>query len=712
MITHNLYAMNAQRQYNLTTGAKKKSTEKLSSGYKINRAADDAAGLSISEKMRKQIQGLDRASVNAQDGISMVQTADGALEEVHGMLQRMNELCVQAANGTNAPGDRRAIQDEIDQINQEIDRVATTTKFNETYLLDGSIANPGGVYKAKIRRAEALAEKEKSLDEYYRKLTALNGRDKGRTLSVNDLQDMDGTKIVYYVEYDGVAATPITQPSDPGPWNPTDKWNPAVSGADRAVVEAFTNDIKTQIVPQAVNKILAAYPDTFGYLNNSTIGMGLRFYSDSSSSVLASMGLGRGTYGGEPVLGYQLSINLAQFSFSGSAVSDETRDMLEHTIVHEMVHALMDEALTNGMTDANDRYPLWFIEGMAQTASGPFYDKNDWMEHGIGVTPTANVSSIEANLAAYPLKGTDSKSHYGSGYLASMYLAYLASGQSGYGQSDLSRGVDTILNELKNGSTLNEIIKRYTGKNINQFERDFPQMGAEFSKNLAGYVLEGTGGLATNSYSSASTLTDGGNTILADATPGANMNLFEVNTGKAFVYNQYPSGYDIYTGGLSGYADADVEDKKLSYDKIIADIAANLKTTGFGTSLHVGADSKMNNKLILYIDAVDSDSIGTADVNVMSEKAATLSIEKVALAIDQVSAQRSRLGAYQNRLEYTIRNLDNVVENTTAAESRIRDTDMAEEMVSFSKNNILEQAGQAMLAQANQIPQGVLSLLQ
>ena len=137
VVQHNMQAANANRMLNVTTSAQSKSTEKLSSGYKINRAADDAAGLTISEKMRKQIKGLDRASTNAEDGVSAVQTAEGALTEVHSMLQRMNELATQSANGTNSNTDRKAIQDEIDQLTTEIDRVSETTKFNETYLLKG-----------------------------------------------------------------------------------------------------------------------------------------------------------------------------------------------------------------------------------------------------------------------------------------------------------------------------------------------------------------------------------------------------------------------------------------------------------------------------------------------------------------------------------------------------------------------------------------------
>ena len=153
VVQHNLQAMNANRMLNVTTGQQAKSTEKLSSGYKINRAADDAAGLTISEKMRKQIRGLDQASTNAQDGVSAVQTAEGALTEVHSMLQRMNELATQASNGTNAESDRQAIQDEISQLTTEIDRVAETTKFNETYLLKGNTA--GTESKVKINAHDA-----------------------------------------------------------------------------------------------------------------------------------------------------------------------------------------------------------------------------------------------------------------------------------------------------------------------------------------------------------------------------------------------------------------------------------------------------------------------------------------------------------------------------------------------------------------------------
>ena len=158
VVQHNLTAMNSNRMLGITTKTQAKSTEKLSSGYKINRAADDAAGLSISEKMRKQIRGLTQASLNAQDGISAVQTAEGALTEVHDMLQRMNELAVKASNGTNSEDDRGYIQDEIDQLVKEIDRVSETTKFNETYLLKGDGTDTREVTKTTPAK-EAIAVK-------------------------------------------------------------------------------------------------------------------------------------------------------------------------------------------------------------------------------------------------------------------------------------------------------------------------------------------------------------------------------------------------------------------------------------------------------------------------------------------------------------------------------------------------------------------------
>ena len=385
VVQHNLQAMNSNRMLGVTTSSQAKVTEKLSSGYKINRAADDAAGLSISEKMRKQIRGLDQASNNAQDGVSAVQTAEGALAEVHDMLQRMNELAVQAANGTNSTSDRTAIQNEIDQLTTEIDRVAETTKFNETYLL------------------------------------------KGDPKSAN-------TKTVYMEAHDAGLKGSLS-------------------------VDEDTHEATFK--PATLN---------------------------ASDKVMI---------GGK-----------------------------EYTIVAD--------------TDDEDL--------------------------------------------------TASKVHADTAY--------------GYMKDELEKA---------------------------------------------------------NSIGTASKVT--------------------------------ASGTDEFTWTLG----TQTVQQALSFN------------------LHVGADADMTNKIGVNIETMNSAFLGVKGLDVVGDDGigtqATYAIDAIADAIQKVSDQRSALGAVQNRLEHTIKNLDNVVENTTAAESQIRDTDMASTMVEYTKNNILQQAGQSMLAQANQSTQGVLSLL-
>lgn len=710
VIAHNLKAMNSQRQLSIVSGTVSKSAEKLSSGYKINRAADDAAGLSISEKMRRQIRGLTKATENAEDGISMVQIADGALGEVQDMLQRMNELCVQASNGTNAASDRQNLQDEVSQLITEIDRVAETTKFNETYLLNGSLSNGGrGAYNLAINNRKFETIKEKYFDDKERirreeeerrrkreeeTWTALNGAYAGKVFSADELNDIEGTKLIYTVTYGAVTATPGYDGVSP---------IKGLSTQDQAIAKALIPELQQSIVPQAVNSLLNTFKDTFGYLQGSSIGIGLQMYHDPKSSVLASVGL---KFGASDRLAFNLSVNMR--TLQNGQLDDTTRDKLEATIVHEMMHAFMDEVLTNGMTGnvngefMKDRFPLWFIEGMAQSAAGGCFHGNPWVQ-GLGIGKNSTEADITGaiNRASLTSSGSGGASDYATGYLASMYLGYMAAGGNSVAQADMSKGLDTVMKEILDGSSLEDVIKKYAGVGLKQFQKNFGTMGASFVKKLLNEVGAGTGGVATGSYSTT-TLQTGGSAILADSKPTANLKLFEVSGTSQWVTNVYPNGYDIYVGGTAtngkGYSDEPLA------------VAAS-KRTGFGAAIHAGTDADMNNKIHVYIDAMDAASIGVDQVDVRTEDLATLSIERVALALQMVSAQRSELGACQNRLEHTVSNLDNVVENTTASESQIRDTDMAREMVAYSNANILQQAGQAMLAQMNQSSQGVLSLI-
>ena len=464
VVQHNLTAMNSNRMLGITTSTQAKATEKLSSGYRINRAADDAAGLAISEKMRKQIRGLTQASANAQDGISAVQTAEGALNEVHDMLQRMNELAVKAANGTMSESDRNAIQNEIDQLTTEIDRVATTTKFNETYLLKGAKGSVAG-----------------SLS--YTKVTT----------SLANLNFKQGAK--------GAATSQTSVTIDAQTGTAKLIFGTALKGVEKGDLDDATKGIK---------------------LANS------------------------------------VTLDADKIKLSGKAATNTK---------------ISGKQITVG----NTTYVL--IE--STSAKDTSKDK-------------ASASAVAKAINDAKIKGSDGKS--------------------------------VVLKAFTSMDTLSSAIRR--------------QFGSELKSVTAVYD-------------------DTSNTIVLKAETFADLN------------------------------------------------------DAINFSLHVGADSSNDNKISVNISMMSARGLGVNGLNIGgdSENNATKAIDVVADALQKVSDQRAALGAVQNRLEHTINNLDNVVENTQAAESAIRDTDMASQMVTYSNNQILAQAGQAMLAQSNQANQGVLSLL-
>ena len=486
VVQHNLTAMNSNRMLGITTKSQAKSTEKLSSGYKINRAADDAAGLSISEKMRKQIRGLTQASSNAQDGISAVQTAEGALNEVQDMLQRMNELAVKAANGTQSEDDRRDSQNEIDPRTTEIDRVAETTKFNETYLLKGDQNN------------------EKAYTYSYATATG-----KAATATMSTDTSNQGSKI-----------TAMTFK--------------ATASADEQ------NEVAKLIRDQGINVQ----------------------YSSKESTNTGKV------------------VNSATVSLNGT-----------------------DKYTVTNTADNN-------------------YSIKDAKGNEIATFTLDNGNLGEQDKAQAFTAGTET-------FTASKATA-------GY----------------KDGDTVKYYDKDGNGIPENALSKYFSS-----TTNAAGTVSS---------------------TVKADA----------------------PLVYDALGNKI---------------DAAVADISAKQDLTGALTlTLHVGADATSNNQISVNLDAMSAKGLGVNGLKVdgTDDTNAKGSIETIKEAIQKVSTQRSALGAVQNRLEHTISNLDNVVENTTSAESQIRDTDMATEMVKYSNNNILAQAGQAMLAQSNQSNQGVLSLLQ
>lgn len=309
IVAHNIGAMNAQRQLKVNTSSQSKSMEKLSSGYRINRAADDAAGLSISEKMRRQIRGLDRASTNAQDGISMVQIADGALTEVHDMLDRMTELTIQAANGTNSEQDRDDIQQEINQLSKEIDKVQTTTKFNEIGL---------------------FPENGHSPDEIGFSSPRVEFNINGRKIELEYLDPGNSTP---------VSATAIA------------------NGAAGNATKDF-GDFVVDAAAFAVDKLASLFPNMFS-ASSDNIKIGLNAANiDGVGGTLAIASMAWSTnFVNSTSMSYTLNIDTSDYPQDGF---DKTG--LASTIAHEMTHLIMDDTLNSGMLG---NFPKWFKEGMA-----------------------------------------------------------------------------------------------------------------------------------------------------------------------------------------------------------------------------------------------------------------------------------------------------------------------------------------------------------
>ena len=591
VVQHNMQAANANRMLNVTTSAQSKSTEKLSSGYRINRAADDAAGLTISEKMRKQIKGLDRASTNAEDGVSAVQTAEGALTEVHSMLQRMNELATQSANGTNSTTDRKAIQDEIDQLTTEIDRVSETTKFNETYLLKGD--TDGATSKVKLNAHDAgLAGK----------LTD-NGNGtatfKADTLAVGDKVKIAGKEYT------------IGKSADSADYAKKDTIKATVDGVGDSVTSGNTT---TTIVAKV----------TTATATGATWAAGDKFKdADGTEWTIA-------------------------------ATTDETA----HNVKATDIAKYLKDGCTIVLNADNNK-----LDGVAVVDD---LGKNEVsiadatgitaLQNGIKAGDTVTVGGTTKTVTAETPKTYDEIKTAVAGGVA--------------GTTKISIGSKEY--------TLDKTTDAAAGK-ITQ--DDFLALIKDGDKVKVG----------TNTYTAIIKSSDDDSITLEDAYSKMAKELETASSigadTAATVKNNGNGTFDITKGTV-------VVKEALSFN------------------LHVGADADSTNKITVDIDSMSSAGLGIKGIKADTEQDATYAIDAIADAISQVSSQRSALGAIQNRLEHTINNLDNVVENTTSAESRIRDTDMAEEMVNYSKNNILAQAGQSMLAQANQSNQGVLSLLQ
>jgi len=546
-IQHNIMAMNAYRNYANNTSALSKNLEKLSSGYKINRAGDDAAGLAISEKMRAQITGLETAQKNAKDGISLVQTAEGALTEVHDMLNRMVELADQSANGTyDNETDRANLQKEVQQLKDEINRIADSANFNGIKLLDGSMDAEG-----------------------------IGG---GANMSVNF-----GSITAY----------------EAGVSNADPTFNVSLDGLSLKA-NASNGSLVLNVGGQDITLNFS------GATKGSAVSLG-KLRLDASNVTLGG-------------IKYDISVSRGSLTF-------------------EMTSSVV---LTAGMT------------------------LNPSFEVKVG---SATGASIESGLIN---EGTQ----------------VITSGVIGGAEKMATATFEITKDMLANGATIKIGDQTFT--------IDYSK-----SKDEATGTTIGVKDLLTKDGQLDNAAIDEVITRITDA--GQNNALFTIgNNGNNQITLQSKTGLNSAT-----YATLDTA------DEIKKQVAVNAPTQpGKALTLQIGDTSDSFNRLSVSIQDMHVDSLGIEDLDISTQAGAQSAVDKIKAAINTVSSVRGTLGATQNRLDHTINNLSVMTENIQDAESTIRDTDVADEMMAYTKNNILIQSAQAMLAQANQVPQGVLQLLQ
>lgn len=545
IINHNMNAINAHRNMMGNTNAAGKSMEKLSTGLRINRAGDDAAGLAISEKMRAQIRGLDQASRNANDGISMIQTAEGALNETHSILQRMRELSDQSANGTNTSIDRSAVQDEIKQLKDEIDRIGNTTEFNTQKLLNGNLKSAVG----------ATSSQNTTIGSVVAKLEA------GKITATNSMASASSGlgAINFKSETINIDGTDVT----------IDWQN--LTTEEQNVLKGVTADAGSQNAAKdlIVNKINEAIDKQGGKVDH------ISGYVSGGKLVLQS----------------------------GSKGTDSTFTLKTN-------NAVVGEFITNAGTAASS---------VAKVTAGT----SKYNGATIGTTADLNVTIAGQNM-----------------------------------QVDIGTAI--------------------TGGTTNMAS--------------AAAVLQNAINTAIGSHNTAN-----GATSASDSGYIANVKVNVTDDGRLEIVSE--------TGAVT------LSDKP--GETAVSDLglsAAQTDASGNGgMTFQIGANKGQT--ITFGINDMRSEALGISGVDASTQAGASNALTTLDTAIAKVSTERGKLGAVQNRLEHTIANLGTSSENLTAAESRIRDVDMAKEMMEFSKKNILSQAAQSMLGQANQQPQGVLQLL-
>ena len=691
VVRTNTMALNAYRQLGMNNSAVSKSLEKLSSGFRINRAGDDAAGLAISEKMKAQITGLETASSNAQDGISLIQTAEGNLNEVHDMLNRMVELASKSANGTYTSTERKALQDEMDQLLDEIDRISQSANFNGTKLLDGSMAVGADLSKTASGKlpevgttlgANTVLHKDPgavtggtqfSIDlhnvavESGDKLTIKVGND---TLEFTAGADASGSDLVNAIVADGtlnVNGTAVAAPGEVTIGGQTFTIEAGGAGDDRIT---FTQKNPPTSADEEVN----------GAMKVTISGGKMAQPSAATADVQEAAA---GTVGTTFVAGDTIKIGDTTYTFVAAGDVDAAANKID--VANATVAGIAKLIATEYNKNADAEY----------TAQAETDGKITF------TAKTAGAVAGEGPSAAPTLPGVTVTAAGAGDYTVGAVNVKTAG-------ADVGAGADQIVDNIADYNVSTTDIYNATAAGA-------PRLASTYF-NLTKDMVEDGASITIGDQ----TYTFGKQVKIDDLDANSDTYLSEIAkrlTDAAADNGAWTVGHD---GERMTFTEIEGHSEWTGKFDTLEDIENSFRFTpakaiGTGLTLQIGDTADSFNKMTVSVNDMSSKGLGLAalkSTGIMTEDNASNAIDTIKNAINTVSTTRAGLGALQNRLEHTINNLDVAVENLSAANSRIRDTDMAKEMMNYTKMNVLVQSAQAMLAQANQQPQSVLQLLQ
>ncbi|CAG7633948.1 hypothetical protein PAESOLCIP111_03516 [Paenibacillus solanacearum] len=710
-INHNIGALNTHRQLSANTANQSKSIEKLSSGLRINRAGDDAAGLAISEKMRGQIRGLDQAARNSQDAISMIQTAEGALNETHSILQRMRELAVQSSNGTNTDSDRKSIQDEANQLADEINRIGNTTEFNTQKLINGSKDKTEAV--SAVKNATSIDRIGAGADVFNVRSAATSGVAVGSNMTAA-VTIHDGTVGTYTSGVGGGTLSATTT-----------NLSGAVNASANELTIQIGNAVRTITLSTASANDAAVAADLQALLradftNTASGGVesGLALADGANISVAISGGKlvitdGNGDRGANSKISI-IGGNAASALFNGSDVKADG-NAANNTMTVKYTKDNGATTITANLTVATGTY------NNPSTAAGAIEAAfNAWAVStvaGEGVAQGAAAADVDfSGDATVPGKISIATGVAGknNGVTA---MTGAAAGITGLSDATIELG------KAKN-DTISLTVDGNSYTNLTISAQDYSD------KNVLASAIQSAVNTAINAWNTSNpTLPQRDQvTVKTLAVDDTDRIRFQINSGKeggtseiTIAAGELASNLGFNTSQVKGQdgSDASVNfhigaNKDQNLKLAVGDMRA--KALGITSSTNEnGQTATLQNGDVVDVEygsnTIKNGAATEYVINVSDKDSANSAISVINNAIELVSQERSKLGANQNRLEHTINNLGTASENLTAAESRIRDVDMAKEMMEQTKNSILAQAAQAMLAQANQQPQGVLQLL-